>query len=372
VGQFVVWKMIREALSKDDSHLAWSLFNGLRAKTLPAPELTSSLLMHCAKQNLSELAFKTYSELQAQGMPAHHMTHSALLCAAGKQKSYYPRAVELFREMEGTGMPLDIRVFNNMLQATAKVGDVPTALELWNRLQEDTVLKINEITVANMLWSLAAVETEANKISKRLFHYDMNPADLKQAAVDVFESAQKNHGIAPNAYVMNAYLAVMSNHNFVPDAESVFHDTFKTHNLTQTPASYEIMLKMYDTQRDFPKASTLLEAAKSKGLALGFEAWRAAVRTAALTKNLPTAIQWLREMAEAGHKPSVDSMRVLHLRLCEEEKWQLRREMGEICLPPASLPHDPYTSMRKRSVAIAELLAKVYGKKAPKLATKQD
>lgn len=373
LGQFVVWRMIRDCLAKDESDKAWDLFDGLRSKVLPAPEICGSMLMNCGKHDMVEKAFKTYRELQAQGLTPHWITHSALIYAASKRKEYYEKATELFREMESTRMQMDIRVYNNMLQATSKTADVATALELWNRLQdsEDEKLQINSITVSNMLWTLASVETAVDKISKRPYHYDMNPDELKRTAKEVFDYAVTKE-ITPNAFMLNAYLAVMANHNEVEDAEPIFNSTFGKFNVTPTPATYEIMLKMYDASQNYAKTCEILELAKQKNVPLGIEAWRAAVRTAALTKHLPEAVDWLKSMVAAGHRPSVDSLRVLHLRLCEEEKWQLRKEMGELCLPPVVIPTNPYQAWRQRSASLAELLAKVYGKAAPKLATKLD
>lgn len=332
------------------------------------------MLMNCGRHDLVEKAFKTFREIQAQGLQPHWLTHSALIYAASKRKEYYPKAVELFREMEGHRMPMDIRVYNHMLHATSKVADIATALELWNRLQEstDAKLKINDYTVANFLWTLAAVETGEDKISKRTYHYEMDSSELKRVAIEAFTDARKNHNIVPNTHVMNAYLAVMANHNMVEEAESIFHQEIKSFGLSPTPATFEIMLKMYDQQRNFDKTKELMEDVKKRSLSIGAEAWRAAIRTAALTTNLQVAIEWLRSMVSAGHRPSVEQMQVLHLRLCEEEKWQLRKEMGDLCLPPIKAPNNPFTDWRRRSVAIADLLEKVYGKDAPKLATKVD
>lgn len=373
LGQFIVWKMIRSCLAKDQSEKAWDLFEGLRSKLLPAPEICGSMLMNCGKHDLVEKAFKTYRELQAQGLAPHWITHSALIYAASKRKEYYEKATELFREMESTRMQMDIRVYNNMLQATSKTADVATALELWNRLQDsdDAALQINSITVSNLLWTLAAAETSTDKISKRPYHYDMNVDDLKKTAKDVFEYVVAKN-ISPNAFTLNAYLAVMANHNQVEEAELIFQSTFEKFNVAHTPATFEIMLKMYDAAQNYEKTSELLGLAKQKNMSLGMEAWRAAVRTAALTKHLPEAIDWLKSMVSAGHRPSIESLRALHLRLCEEEKWQLRTVMGELCLPPATVPVNPYQAWRHRSAALADLLAKVYGKAAPKLATKLD
>ncbi len=369
LGQFVVWKMIRNALVKDNSVLAWDLFDGLRSKVLPAPEICSTIMMNCGKHDLIEKAFKTYRELQAQGHEPHYLTHSALIYVACKRKEYYARAIELFRQMEANRMNIDIRVYNNLLLGTAKSGDLTTALELWNRLQESTdeKLKINSITIANMLWSLASVETPTDKISKRPFKYDMNPEELRTTAKDIY-----NLDVKTDAYTVNAYLAVLANHNFIEEAEQVFWTHFTANGVVHNPSTYEIMLKMYDFKQDFEKTVELMTKAEASKIVLGFESWRAAIRTAALTTNLPTAIDWLKKMVAAGYKPSIENLKVLHLRLCENEKWQLRKEMGDLCLPPIVEPKNPYTTWRKRSLAVAELLKRVYGKDAPKLATKEN
>lgn len=367
LGQFVVWKLMREALDQHDSEMAWSLFEGLRAKTLPVPEVCSVILAHCGKQDRIELALKTYQELQAQGLAPNELTHSALIYAAAKRRAFYPKAVALFKEMETNRMPIDIRVYNNLLMGASKVGDLHTGLELWNRVQEEGSPAINQHTVSNMLWTLAAVETAENKISRRRYHYDLEPAELKATAEAVVRHAEQS-GVVINPHILTAHLAVLANHNFIEEAEALFWTRLSEHR--PAPSSFEILLKMYDAALNYSKTEHLVAFSKEHHVSLGFEAWRAAIRTAALTSHLPQSIEWLKEMVAAGHRPRVDDLRALHLRLCENEKWELRRVMGELCLPPAQIPSNPYTNWRKRSVAIAELLAKVYGKAAPSLATK--
>lgn len=228
----------------------------------------------------------------------------------------------------------------------------------------------NTATVTNLLWVIASVETTGDKISLRPYHYDMNPEELKALANQVL-SWCKEMDLPINGYLLNAYLAVMTNHNFVSEAELIFEEMLPKYG-QPTSHSFELMLKLYDSTGNFQGTQKLIEQSRQSGLGLSFEAWRAAIRSAASTTHLKESIDYLRAMVNAGHKPSLEDLKLLHLRLCENEKWELRKQMGDLCLIPPETANNPYTSWRKRSILLHHLLQDVYGKDAPELATKLD
>lgn len=359
-------------MRSDKQTVAWDLFNRLREKILPSPEISATMIMSCGKNDYVEKAFKVYKELLAQGLTPNSHTHSALIYAGSKRKEFYPQIVDLFKEMQSLGMSIDIRVYNHLLVGCGKVADLQTALSLWDQLcSGETNLFPTEVTVANMLWALASVETEVDKISLRQFHYDMNPEELKKNAEDVYDWAV-SAGLPINGYVKNAFLAVMTNHVFVERAEQIFKDLVSGSNKDALPHSYELMLKLYDSAEDYPKSQALILNAQATGIKLSFEAWRAGVRTAALTDHLEESVETLQCMVNAGHRPSVKDIKALHLRLCENEKWTLKKRMDELCLPPVKPSINPFTTWRQRSVKLHNLLKDVYGKEAPSLTTKID
>lgn len=378
VAQYVYWKSIAGELRQNNADKALEFYRKLKARTAPAPETCALILILLGKQNRVEMAMKEHDEAVSLGMPRHHLTHSALIYACSKRRAFYLRAIDLLHQMDVHGMPVDLRVYNNLLVACAKTSDMPTAVVLWEHVERlaliDAAFCPNEHTVCNFLWALAAVETPENKISKRGFCYPSEAGkEIVGRAMQVLHRAQSDYGVHVNSHVLTAYLAVATNHLQSELAERVFGMEFDKRGIPKPALAYEVMFMMYDRLQAYPQ---MLEVKKEleqrKDVVLGKEGWRAAVRCAALTDHLSEAVLFLRQMRAAGYEATPSEVRALHLRIFEHERWDLHEQLlGLVKWPEKPDSPNPMMAWRERSQRIHALLERIYGaehaKEVPKL-----
>lgn len=287
MGQHVYYSLIRTAIRREDDKEAWRLFDQLRGRSLPRPIIASTMLNRCAYLERPELAFKTWTELCTQGMLANAPCLEALIYAASKRTDYYARALGCFRELEALGLPCSLRIYNHMLQVAAKNADLATAISIWRKLLEgsDPAISPNEHSYASFLWSLASVETPEYRLSKnRPFVYgSIESAELIETAWQILDHAIA-HGIPINGKILSAGLAIFSNNGCVESARRLWNEWFPKYNIQHSPFAYELMFKLFDTVRDWPRTAALWQDMQEQrqDKLLPYEGWRAMIRTAAL------------------------------------------------------------------------------------------
>lgn len=81
-------------------------------------------------------------------------------------------------------------------------------------------------------------------------------------------------------------------------------------------------------------------------------------------------MKWLKEMTENGYKPSIEDMKVLKLRICELKKFNEKPKFEALCLPEPKPIKRVVSAWRDRSKKLNDFFVSIYGKDAPKLATK--
>jgi pentatricopeptide repeat protein len=239
------------------------------------------MIRQCAKLDQVEKAFALHEKLTAQGMTANPTLSSVLIYAASKRKEYFPKAIDIFRQMELLKMPIDIFVYNNLLSACAKAADLNTAMALWQSILTTPSLRPNVFTCTNYIWALASVETRSSKISKRDFVYEGTSLDLIQA-VDEVRKYMQTSAIPLNSHSLSAMLAVYSNHGAQFKAEELFWKKYNELNLPRDPFSYELIFKLYDNVRNYEGAEKVYRDLKDRNIKIPYEGWRALARTAAL------------------------------------------------------------------------------------------
>lgn len=277
-GQSVINSTLLTLFKRKRDETAWELFNNVRAKTLPTPIVSSTMLIRCGKLGEPEKAFRTYSQLIAQGMTPNAPCSTALILAASKRKEYYGKAMELFRQMDLLQLSIELPVYNHLLYACGKVADLGTALALWERVLTSTDLVPNEYTCCNFLWALAAVEVSGTKLSKRSFMYDVKPDAIMNTVAQV-RDYMADRRISMTAHTISAFLAVYSNYGRKAEAEALFWGEACN---PKTPYYYELMFKLYDNIKDYEAASLVYQQLAIDKLTIPYEGWRALIRSAAL------------------------------------------------------------------------------------------
>lgn len=87
--------------------------------------------------------------------------------------------------------------------------------------------------------------------------------------------------------------------------------------------------------------------------------------------ELDLSISMLQEMTSNGYIPSVEDLKVVKLRICEQRKFILKPKLEALCLEPSPVPKDDHLAWRQRSHALQKLFDQVYGKNGPKSATSE-
>lgn len=276
-GQRAYCWTIRKIFERDNAEFAWEVFDELQSKAIPSAEVANTMIMQCGKRDEVERAFLLYRRLVAMGMTTNAPCTEALIYAASKRKEYFPKAIELFRQMELLKMPVNIKVYNHLLQACSKVADLNTAMALWQSVLDssDPTIRPTVYTCTNYLWALSAVETPSTKISKRDFVYQVSKDEIVRAAEEVIQY-MKDNGIASADHTVSALLAIYSNLRLVEKAEKLFWET------NRTLYSYDFMFKLYDNVQSYAGAAKIYAQMVVDQVRAPYEAWRALIRTAAL------------------------------------------------------------------------------------------
>lgn len=372
VSQYIFHHAINHEIylsrSSGDAHgkRALRLYAMLKLRLAPLPTTCARIIIHLARSDFVEKAMLEYEEAVKLGMPKNAVTHSAMIYACSKRKGFYAKAFELLHQMDVNGMPVDLRVYNNILYACAKVSDLRTALIIWSTIQKraenDDTFTPNVHTFSNILWSLASVETNQNKISLRPFIHSVTPMEIMGHAIRILHSMQSS-GVPMDERIITAYLTVAANHRFREVAERVFNVEFDKYGYKRTALAYDVMFAMYDALEDYKASVALKKRLDAEGMTRGLslDGWRSLVRTAALATRLDEAVAYLEEMNSHGHVPNSEAMQALHLRIFENERWDLRERMLKLVRHPAALHSTSMAGWRNRAEKLDAMMEHLYG-----------
>ncbi len=371
LGLQVAEAVIKAHLVEANDGAAWECFDAVRAKTIPSTVMVARMVRRCAVLNHIDKALLVYREAVTQGMVPDAVVYTSLIHAACKRRELFPYAMEIFRQMATLNMEISLAVYDALLYGCSKTANLQTAMSLWRAAlvlgASSPQAKPQVSTCTNYLLALASVETTTNKISKRPFMYDISPGTIKEATRQVRAYAAEN-GIAMNAYMVSALLAIYSNNKFVAEAEELFWRGCASNPKLRSPFAYELMFKMYDSTTNYEGARTVYESfMREEVRVLPYEGWRALVRTAALSGKVDCALEHLVEMKAHGCEPNYADVKHLPIRCYEMDRLDLIPKIEALCTfdrPAAPLKFVPWIH---RSASIASLLQGAYGKDAPAL-----
>ena len=346
---------------------ALELFAKLKKHVDPLPETLALVVKYWAIEERTEMALKEYRECTALGTPQHPDTHAALIYACAKRRSFYPQVIEYLHQMQLYAMPITLRTYNNILMSCAKAADLRTAMLLWKMMSEKKEFQPNSISLSHLFWTLAAMETPENRLSiKRRFAYELSSEQI----LKVFEELQRQvdkFRFKPDQFLLTAQVAALANHNFKERAEGVFWNEHDRNLVDRNLMSYEAMLRMYDTLKEWEAMLLVRLDANNSKVALSQQAYRSIIRCAALTDHLAEAMDFLEE-ARKLHRFKPNELRALHLRIYEHQRFDLHERLKKLVDWPVDSHPNPMAVWRNRAEKIKVLMDKVYGKEAPAIA----
>lgn len=346
------------------------------------------LLFVCGKDGLVEMAYKLYNQMSELGVKSGPDSLISLIHACSKRKDFYNEGFLLLEKLEKIHQDIPIAVYNTLLYACAKNSDLKTGMIIWKKLnecKEQNKLTLNQVSFANIMWLLASVETSETKISEKNFVYDLKPSDILQKITEI-----KNSITIPwNAYMLNAYLAAISNQLCVAESENVFYEQFSNLALIPTPHSAEILLKLYDTcmQKNkqftlkklnekeytdmgreigsirrvfYEKSKKLEEFCNQNHISLTYSSMRSLIRIASFNDDMDYARAVFKKMLKSVPKIQFSQMKLFYTKAIENERHDIAQEIATVCVADMKKPR--FSEWKERTFLIDRLLDNVYGK----------
>lgn len=393
VGQCVYYHSIKAALEdKKKPELALQWYDRLIARMPPTPEICSLLLQHHIKKDEPERALWLFEGAVKQGMPRYHpITQNFLIQATAKRRHLYGEMWTLVRQLDTHGMgSATSAVYASILEACGRVGDLQSAMCTWRFLQRhdsasslnqlsanknivnniravNGLLLIDGVVLTNMLYCLAAIDTDNNKISVRrnIVHSKLKGKDLVGLSTKILSTMLAQGHVKMHPRLLHAYLAVACSHKMQELAERIFFVEFEKYGCGHSRPAIDIMMRMWDSVQRYEKAKALREWARQQNIALGLDAYRSLIRCAALSNKLDEAMCHLGDMITNvyGGKqgPPHSSMRLLHLKIFEAERWDLHYRLVTMLDFPKPVKKNPMSAWRVRAEGLNEIFEHLYG-----------
>lgn len=245
--------------------------------------------------------------------------------------------------------------------ACSKVGDTETALKIIKQVGDNP----SEHIFSNFFYTVASTESfKQQYIKSRQYRSQIEAKDLIDCAKEIFEKLKKLK--LSNNRVLSAYLACMTNHRDRLESERIFYHLMSVHH----EDDYEHMLKLYDSEQDCVAMEHLLQVADKENIKLSKLSLRAVARIFSHGKKYLESVNTVRMMKDEGMKPTFNEFKTVYYQLCQDDQSNLKAEMKLILAPSVQPCNNPFIPWRDRSKKIYNLLHRLYGPNAPKLATK--
>lgn len=335
----------------------------------PSPLVVSKCIVALAKQSFVERAFRVYREArERKQMSVNVICQSALLFAAAKRKEYYREAVDSFRQLLAMNMKPDIFDYTNLMMAAGKVGDMETALSIWEVIGKDPVNKENPLLLTNLFYALSAVEGEETQLSLRQYCSALTDEDILAAAKEIYNSIPET---VKTERVNSAYLACICGHRDKQTAIELFFE--KSNKLYLAANNVENFLRLCDTIHDLELLERAINFVQEDPSSppLTKLAFRAIVRTFAYCHQYEQALQWIEKMKAAGHIADRKQLDLVEKRTIQYGMEELTKRFLQLTTSgkPEPIKRPQMPIWRERSVRLAANLKTAYGPNAPKLAT---
>lgn len=345
------------------------------------PPLIAYLITGMGQLDLVEAALKVYKTYSTKSTSTATSTSTALTINPLLQTSLIGLLVRrketvpaAFDEMDkwvlhlnssgNSGKMPPLIAQNHLLNGCAKIGDLKTALGIWDVIEKN--YKPDIFSYSAFLWVLASSTGKGKK-----FAYSTTKKEIVESATKVWERMTNDTSITIDPPSVSAILSVYCNFGVIDKAEEVFHKFSKDSN----PFHHELMFLMYSKRKDLWYSALALWMTytkdPSKRVILPLEGWRGIVKSATMANELEYASEILERMVkeqQGGMKGAVfKDFIFLHMRCCESSRRDLIVKMRPLFVKESEKKYpNAVLAFKKRSVGVGDLLAKILSKDAPK------
>ncbi|KAJ1864038.1 hypothetical protein LPJ78_003646 [Coemansia sp. RSA 989] len=171
--------LIVSCLKVGDFKRAWGVFEHLRYTIAQPDEISFSIMIHaCAKQGKVEMAMNLFEEMVSSNLVLSDVTFNSLIHACSKRTDYFDECFRLLELMEAHGFQPDFYTYNTIIYACARAKKLALARDIFRdmlkrslRPDQEDLLKIDSVTIANMMWAYAGhlpgIKNCSWKVAKR-------------------------------------------------------------------------------------------------------------------------------------------------------------------------------------------------------------
>ncbi|KAJ2456020.1 hypothetical protein EV183_000363 [Coemansia sp. RSA 2336] len=171
--------LIVSCLKVGDFKRAWGVFEHLRYTIAQPDEVSFSIMIHaCAKQGKVEMAMNLFEEMVSSNLVLSDVTFNSLIHACSKRIDYFDECFRLLELMEAHGFQPDFYTYNTIIYACARAKKLALARDIFRdmlkrslRPDQEDLLKIDSVTIANMMWAYAGhlpgIKNCSWKVAKR-------------------------------------------------------------------------------------------------------------------------------------------------------------------------------------------------------------
>ncbi|KAJ1889333.1 hypothetical protein LPJ66_008086 [Kickxella alabastrina] len=155
--------LIVACLKVGDYKRAWGVFEHLRYTIAKPDEISFSIMIHaCAKNGEVEKAMNLFEEMISNKLALSDVTFNSLIHACALRPDYFDEGFRLLQLMEANGFQPDFYTYNTLIYACARKKNLGLARDLFRDMLEKSMdprkqglLKIDPVTISNMMWAYA-------------------------------------------------------------------------------------------------------------------------------------------------------------------------------------------------------------------------
>jgi len=190
-----------------------------------------------AREPARALAF--YREMRERGIEPTAVTFNSVLDIIARQLSEPEKLAEVIADMKAADVSPDVVTYSILIKASCGVGELDSALALFEQLRRDGLL-FDQVTFNTLLLacSKAGRLEEAERIFASVCELGMRPtnvtisilvkmfgrAKMLNKAIAVAESMERDYGEPPNLFVYTCLIQACAQNNQVKRSWEVFNE----------------------------------------------------------------------------------------------------------------------------------------------------
>ncbi|KAJ1945740.1 hypothetical protein FBU59_002222, partial [Linderina macrospora] len=186
--------LIVSCLKVGDLKRAWGVFEHLRYAIAQPDEVSFTIMIHaCAKNGEVEKAMNLFDEMVSNKLALTDVTFNSLIHACALRPDYFDEGFRLLQLMETHGFQPDFYTYNTLIYACARKKNLGLVRSIFRDMlqqslqpQNQGLIKIDAVTIANMLWAYSSFLDPVKNCSWKV------AKNYENLAMEALEATQKS------------------------------------------------------------------------------------------------------------------------------------------------------------------------------------